>query len=136
MATYNKFNSFTQKLTDKAISFTVDVFKLALTNTAPVATNTVISNITQIANGNGYTTGGAVTTITETTSSGTVKESGTAVTWTGVTAPMGPFQYVVFYDSTTNDLVGWWDYGSAVTLQVGDTFTATPDVTNGLFTLT
>lgn len=136
MATYNKFNSFVQKLTDKGISFASDTFKVMLTNTAPVATNTVYSGIsgTEVANGNGYTTGGAVTTITESNTSGTVKEVGTAITWTA-SGSVGPLRYAVLYDSTTGDLVAWWDYGASITLNSGDTFTWTPDATNGIFQL-
>ncbi len=136
MASYNKFNSFVQKLTDKAISFASDTFKVMLTNTAPVDTNTTYTSISggEVSNGNGYTTGGAATTITETNTTGTVKEAGTAITWTASGA-LGPFQYAVLYDSTTGDLVAWWDYGSSVSLVNGDTFTWTPDPTNGIFQL-
>lgn len=134
MASFNKFNSFTQKLTDKAISFATDTFKVMLTNTAPVATNTVFSNLVDLSTANGYTAGGAVTTITESTSSGTVKEVGSAITWTASGA-VGPFRYAALYDSTTNDLIAWWDYGSSVTLANTETFTWTPDATNGIFTI-
>jgi hypothetical protein len=135
MATYNKFNSFPQKLTDKAIAMNADTFKFMLSNTAPVATNAVKTDITQISGVNGYTTDGTATTITESAASGTVTEKGTAVTWTASGGSIGPLRYVVFYDSTTSDLIGWWDYGSSITLNSGDTFTVTPDATNGIFQL-
>lgn len=133
---YNKFNSFVQNLTDKTQNFSADTFKVMLTNTAPVATNATYSAIsgTEVANGNGYTTGGTVTTITESNTSGVVKEVGTPITWTA-TGSVGPLRYAVLYNSTSGGLVGWWDYGSSVTLNSGDTFVWTPDPTNGIFQL-
>jgi hypothetical protein len=39
---------------------------------------------------------------------------------------VGPFQYVAIYNDTptspADPLIGWWDYGSALTLQNGETF--------------
>ena len=133
---YNKFNSFVQNLTDKTQNFSADTFKVMLTNTAPVATNATYSAISsnEVANGNGYTTGGAATTITETNTSGTIKEVGTAITWTA-SGSVGPLRYAVLYYSTSCGLVGWWDYGSSVSLNSGDTFVWTPDATNGIFQL-
>jgi hypothetical protein len=136
MAAYNKFNSFVENMPEKVYNLGSDVLKIALTNSAPVATNTVLANITQIANGNGYTTGGATVTVSASSqTSGTYKLVGSAAnpTWTA-SGSMGPFRYVVLYDDTaTNDeLIGWWDYGSAITLASGDTFTVVFDGTNGI----
>lgn len=134
MAAFNKFNSFPQKLTDKAISFAADTFKVMLSNTLPVATNAVKTDITEISAGNGYSAGGTVTTITESSSGGVVTVKGSAVVFTA-TGAVGPFEYAVLYDSTTNDLVGWWDYAAAVTMANTETFTVTFDSTNGIFKL-
>ena len=71
MAAYNKFNQFTKDLIDGVHDFDAHTFKVMLTNTAPVATNTVKANLTEISAGNGYTAGGTATTITTSTSSGT-----------------------------------------------------------------
>jgi hypothetical protein len=141
MATFNKFNNFVQYLGTGVMNLTSDTVKVMLTNTAPVATNNYYGDIssTELANGNGYTTGGATVTGTGwTNSSGTSSYAAGATTWTSVTGSMGPFRYVVYYDSTpaTNKpLIGWYDYGSALTLNGvnGDTFTTTP-ATN-LFTI-
>lgn len=137
MPAYNKFNSFPKKLTDKAIALNADTFKCMLTNTVPVSSNAVYTDVsgTELAGGNGYTTGGAVTTITESTSSGVVTEKGSTIVWTASGGTMGAFRYVIFYDSTTGDLVGWWDYGSSITLNSGETFTVTFDSVNGIFQL-
>lgn len=131
MAAFNKFNSFIEAAFEKKHDFSADVFKFMLTNTAPVATNTVKVNITEIAAGNGYTAGGTAQTITPSSQTGgtyTAVMSGNTV-FTAAGGSIGPFQYAVIYDDTaTNDeLVGWYDYGSAVTLLDGETFTINSD---------
>ena len=138
MATFNKFNQFTKDLIDGVHNFGSHSFKVVLTNTLPVNTNTILANITQIANGNGYTTGGTATTMSTSTSSGTAKFTGTDVVFTASGA-VGPFQYAVLYNDTptspVDPLVGWWTYASAVTLASGDTFTVDFDATNGIGTV-
>jgi hypothetical protein len=136
MAAYNKFNSFVEDLAEKVHNLGADTLKVALTNSAPVASNTVLANITQIAGSGGYTTGGATVTVsTSAQTSGTYKLVGSLAspTWTASGA-FGPFRYAVLYNSTaaSSQLIGWWDYGSAITLASGDTFTITLDGTNGI----
>ncbi len=131
MATQNKFNDFSEQLERGVHNFGSHVFKVALTNTAPVATNTILSDITQIANGNGYTTGGTATTVAISETSGTTTVTGTAVVFTSATGSMGPFRYAVLYnDSATSPLdalISWADYGSSITLDgaASETFTVT-----------
>ncbi len=137
MASFVKFNSFVEAVAEGVHNLGSDTLKVVLTNTLPSATDTQLSNITQISAGNGYTTGGETVTITSSAqSSGTYKLVGNDVTWTA-TGSVGPFRYVVLYnDTATNDeLIGYWDYGSAVTLANGDTFTADFDATNGILQL-
>jgi hypothetical protein len=137
MAAYNKFQAFVEYLAEKTFNLGTDVLKVALTNTVPVNTNTVLANITQIANGNGYTTGGTAATITSSVqTSGTYKLILVDVVFTASGA-MGPFQYAVLYsDTATNDeLIGWWDYGTPVTLESGDTFTVDFDASGGVLTI-
>jgi hypothetical protein len=62
MATFNKFDSFVEALAEKVHNLGSDVLKVALSNAAPSAANTQLSNITQISAGNGYTTGGSQAT--------------------------------------------------------------------------
>jgi len=131
MASASKFNNFVHNLSTKKIDASADTFKVMLTNTAPVATNSVYSDISgnELASGNGYTTGGGTVTGTGTSNaSGTETWAGSAYTWTSSTGSMGPFRYVVLYDSTATDLIEWWDYGSSLTLNGanGDQFTWTP----------
>ena len=127
MAVYNKFNDFSEQLANGVQNFATDVYKVALSNTAPVATNTILSNITQISAGNGYTSGGSTTTITLAEVTGTTTVSGTQVVFTASGGSIGPFRYIVLYNDTTTSpskpLVAWWDYGSSLTLADGETFT-------------
>lgn len=140
MAAGNKFQIFVQNLANGVMNFSSDTFKLMLSDTVPVATNTVYSNITEIGAGNGYTTGGAAVTLTSSTeASGTYKYIATAAnpTWTASGGAIAQFRYMVLYDTTpgTKPLVAWWDYGSEVNLSSGQTFVATLDSVNGVFQL-
>ena len=138
MATFNKFQSFVEIMAEKGHNLGSDVLKFALTNSAPVATNTVLANITQISGTNGYTTGGTAATITSSAqTTGTYKLDPPDVVFTASGGSMGPFRYVVLYnDTATNDeLIGWYDYGSAVTLANGETFTVDCDPTTGILTV-
>jgi hypothetical protein len=141
MASYQKFNAFVEYLLiAKAIDFDADTFKVMLCNTAPVSTNSVKADLTEISAGNGYTAGGTATTITHSRSTGTSKIVGTDVVFTAAGGSIGPFRYAVLYDDTpagtpTDPLVGFWDYGSSVTLADTETFTVDFDGTNGIFQL-
>ena len=137
MATFNKFDSFVEAVAEKVHNLGSDTLKVALTNSAPTASNTVLANITQIANGNGYTTGGATATQSSSSqASGTYKLVLADVVFTA-TGAMGPFRYAVLYnDTATNDeLIGYYDYGSSITLQSAETFTVDFDATNGVLTI-
>lgn len=127
MAAFNKFNSFVEALAEKVHNLGTDTLKVMLSNTAPVATNTVKANITEISAGNGYTAGGTAVTITSSSqSSGTYSLVGNDVVFTAAGGSIGAFRYVVLYnDTATNDeLIGWYDYGSSITLADTETFTA------------
>lgn len=138
MATFNKFHSFVEALAEKVHNLGSDTLKVMLTNSAPSASNTVKANITEISAGNGYTAGGSAASITSSAqTSGTYKLVLADVTFTA-TGTMGPFRYAVLYnDTASNDeLIGYWDYGSSVTLQNGETFTTDFDATSGVLTIT
>lgn len=139
MATFNKFNSFVEALAEKVHNLGSDTLKVMLTNTAPVATNTIKANLTEISAGNGYTAGGNTATVTSSAqTSGTYKlVLGDPTTWTASGGSIGPFRYAVLYnDTATNDeLIGWWDYGSSVTLAAGESFTVDFDPSTGVLTI-
>jgi hypothetical protein len=141
MASFNKFNAFSAYMPNGNVALGGDTVKFMLTNTAPTSSNGVYGDISgnELANGNGYSTGGATASLTSSSqTSGTYKyiASLASPTWTA-TGSMGPFRYVVAYDSSasTKVLIGWWDYGSSLTLSSTNTFTVTLDATNGVFQL-
>ena len=139
MAAFNKFNSFVEALAEKVHNLGSDTLKVMLTNTAPVATNTVKANLTEISAGNGYTAGGNTASVTSSSqTSGTYRLIlGDPATFTASGGSLGPFRYSVLYnDSTTNkELIGWWDYGSSITLASGESFAVDFDPTTGVLTL-
>lgn len=124
MATWTKFNSFVEALAEKVHNLGSDTIKIALTNTLPVASNTQLSDITQISGAGGYAPA-TVTINTSAQSGGTYTLAHDAVTFTASGAAFDQFQYAVLYnDTATNDeLIAWWNYGVGYTLADGDSFT-------------
>lgn len=108
---------------------TAQVYKVYLTNTAPVTTNTVYNTPADLSTSNGYTaTGTTIGTITGSQTTGTFSFSGgTNPLWTASGGSIGPFRYAVLYNSTsgTLPLIGWWDYTAAFTLTNGNAFQVT-----------
>lgn len=132
MATFNKFNSFVEAVAEKAHNLGADQLVVALTNTAPTAANTALTDITEIT----YTNLSSrnITTSSSAQSSGTYKLVLTDLVLTASGGSVGPFRYAAIYNdtSTTDLLVGYYDYGSSITLANGETFTLDLDGTNGL----
>lgn len=124
MPAFNKVNAFVEDLCKAVHNFGTHTFKVALTNTAPTAATTNLASITQIANGNGYTTGGtAMTVTTAAQASGTFTFAGNKVTFTATGAALPTFRYAVLYNDTaaSDQVVGYWDYGAGgVTLNDGE----------------
>ena len=141
MAAFNKFSSFVEQLAEKNFNLGSDTLKIVLTLTAPTSANTVLSDLTQIANGNGYTTGGTAVTISSSAqTAGVYKLACADVTFTAAGGAIAPFRYVVLYDDTAaspaDGLIGWWDYGSSLTLASGETFTVDFSAATGVLTIT
>jgi hypothetical protein len=138
MATFNRFHSFVEALAEKTHNLGSDTLTVALTNSAPLATNTQLSDITQISYTNiqnGTTTGRDLTGVTSAQTSGSYKLDANDLVLTA-TGTVPTFRYVVLYNNTaTNDeLIGYYDYGAAVDLLNGETFTITWDAA-GILTL-
>lgn len=137
MASFNKFNAFVENLAEKVFNLGSDTLKVMLTNTAPVAANSVKSDLTEISAGNGYTAGGTAASISSSAqTSGTYKLVLADVVFTA-TGAIGPFRYAVLYDDTaaSDQLIGWWDYGSSITITSGETFTVDFNASTGVMTL-
>ena len=111
-----------------------------LTNTAPVTTNSIKANLTEISAGNGYTAGGTAATVSSSAqTSGTYKLVLADVVFTASGGSIGPFRYAVLYNDTPTSpakpLIAWWDYGSSLTLASGESFTVDFDASAGVMTL-
>lgn len=138
MAAFQKFNCFTTDLTNAKHDFSSHIFKVMLTLAAPDATKTIKGNLSEIAAGNGYTAGGITVTVTKSNASGVEKITFSGdPQWTASGGSIAGFRYATIYNDTqTNDpLVGFYDYGSTVVLNVGESFTVDFDQTNGVFTI-
>jgi len=141
MATFTKFQPFVEKLAEKTFNLQSDTIRIALTNTAPVNTQSVFDSGTNHpppASANGYTAGGNTLTVSSSAqSSGTYKMVVADSVFTASGGNLGPFRYVVIYDDTAagDELIGYFDYGSSITLASGETFTFDADATAGLLTI-
>jgi hypothetical protein len=129
MATYNKFQDFSEQLVRGVHDWDAHTFKIALTNTAPTATDTTwnVTSHPAPAAANGYTAGGTATTIAVSETTGTTTVTGTQVVFTATAGGIGPFRYAILYNDTATSpadaCIAYWDYASSVTLADTETFT-------------
>jgi hypothetical protein len=134
MASFNKFQPFSADLANGVHNLASDQLVVALTNTAPTNTNGQLSQITEIT----YTNLSSrnITTTSSAQTSGTYRLIVADLELTA-SGSVGPFRYVVLYnDTSTNDrLIGFYDYGSSISLAASETFTIDFDGTNGVFSL-
>ena len=140
MAAFNKFDAFVEALAEKVHNLGTDTLKVYLTNDTPSGSGDAVkADLAEIAPGNGYTAGG--NTATQTSSSQTAGlyklVLADPTSWTASGGNIGPFRYAVLYNSTTasGNLIGWWDYGTSITLAAGDTFTVDFNPSTGVLTL-
>jgi hypothetical protein len=144
MATFVKLGGFVEHLAEKEHNLGSDQLTVALTNTAPGSESTpptgatgtnVLANLTQIS----YTNLSSrnITTSASAQSGGTYKLTLTDLVLTASGGPVGPFRYVYIYNdtSTSDKLIGYYDYGSEITLADGETFTINFDDSNGVLTV-
>jgi len=132
MATYSKFNSFVKALAEKVHNLGADTLTIALSAVAPVATNSVLADLTQIS----YTnlSARALTTASSAQTSGTYKLVVNDLTLTASGGAVASFRYISIYNDTASnkELIGFYDYGSTVTMADGDQFVLDFDGTNGV----
>lgn len=140
MATFTKFNAFTEHLAEGVHNLQTGALTLALcaAASAPVAANSVLADLTTIS----YTnlSSRALTTASSLQTAGVYKLTVNDLVLTASGGPVAAFRYVaVFNDTPTSPadpLIGFYDYGSALTLADGETFTFDADGTNGLLQIT
>lgn len=126
MATYNKFQDFSEQLVRGVHQIGTHVYKIALTNTAPTVSQTqwLLANHPAPAAANGYPSGGATTTLTVSETAGTTTVQGTEATFTATAGGIGPFRYAILYNDTATSPadagVAFFDYGSSITLNDGE----------------
>lgn len=129
MASFVKFQDFAEQLGKGVhqLHAAGHTLKVYLTNTTPSASADAVKvDLAEIATGNGYTGPEDIQNdYTETAGTGTL--TGTDVTITASGGSVGPFRYVVLYNddptSPADPLIGYWDYGSSITLSDGESFT-------------
>jgi hypothetical protein len=146
MVAYNSFNVFQEDLAKGVHNFAAagHTIRASLTNTAISSTMAVLSTLTVLSSGNGYTTGVDVQN-DEVRSGATATVFGVGFTITAASGAIGPFRYVVLDNSNTTSatrpLIGYWDYGSALTLNDTETLDvkfndAAVGTTGTIFTVT
>lgn len=128
MASFNKFEIFAKDVGNGVHNLGSDALTLALSDTAPdAATNETVADLTLITEQNGYTAT-ALSNVSFTESGGTASLSADDVTWTASGGSFGPFRYVILYNDTPSSpadpLIGYWDYGSSITVADGESFVA------------
>ena len=145
MASYNKVYQFVQELAQGYFNLSTsgDTLKIMLTNTLPTSTYKTSTDVSEISAGNGYSAGGSTCQITssvQTVGTFILLGPSAGVVYTASGCTIGPFRYPVLLDiSTTNvnkPLISWYDYGSAITLNSGETFTVSFDPSSGILQLT
>jgi hypothetical protein len=134
MASFTKFYCFVEDLAEKKHNLGSDVLTVALcaAANAPVLTNTVLANLTTIS----YTnlSSRVISTVSSSQTTGTYKLVLTDLTLSASGGAVAAFRYIVIYNETaTNDeLIGYYDYGSDLTLADGESLTLDFSATNGV----
>ena len=144
MATFYKFDQFVEDLAHQVHDLSSDAITIALTLTAPVQTNEILGNLTPIAYTNVVTTPNASrvcgTPTSSAQTSGVYKLTFADMTITATGGSIADFRYIVIYNDTPasplNPLIGWYDYGSTLSLSIGETLLIDWDASAGTLTIT
>ena len=142
MASYVKVNDFVEHLAEGAHDLDTDQLVVALSNTAPGSEasnplsdgNGLLANVTEIAYTNLSTRN--ITLSASTQTGGTYKLVLTDLVLTASGGAVATFRYIYIYNDGTvvlaNPLICHYDYGSALTLNDGESLTLDFDAANGL----
>ena len=134
MATFTKFQPFVEAMAEGVHNLGSNQLVVALTNTAPNATDATLSQITEIS----YTNCSSrnITTTSSAQTSGTYKLILADLVLTASGGSVGPFRYVVVYNDTSasDNLIAYYDYGSSITVASGETFTVDFNASTGFLT--
>jgi hypothetical protein len=127
MATFTKYQDTVQQIFTAIHNLTAagHVVKAAIHSDAPtVATDDELADLTQTS-GTGYTAGGEDIQNDMTEASGTATVTAVDVTWTGGAGGFTAARYISIHNdtSTTDKLLGSWDYGGNFTVANTETFT-------------
>ena len=142
MAAFNKYHTFIDEISKGGHNLqTPPALKVALTNTAPTQATDTVWNTTVApppAAANGYPSGGeSLAGVSGSTTGGVFKLVASDRVFTATAGGIGPFRYAILYNtSASNKVIGYYDYGSSITLNDTETFTVDFDATNGVLTLT
>ena len=146
MATFNKVNDFVKNAVHN-MDLESDQIVIALTNTAPASEssnptadgNGIVGNLTQVSYSN-LSGDRNVTTSSSSQTSGVYKLVLADKTLTASGGSIGPFRYVYLFNDTVTSpadpLIGYYDYGSSLTLNNGDSFTVDFSAANGVLQIT
>lgn len=140
MATYNKFQDFVEQLGKGVhqLHAAGHTLKVYASNAAPSASGDAVkADLAEITAQNGYPSGGSDVQNDYTEATGTGTLTGVDVVWTASGGSFGPLQYIALYNDTptspADPLISWWDYGSSISVNDGETFTV--DFGASIFTL-
>ena len=130
-----KINSFVENIAEGKINLGGTGLKVALTNTAHNSAWDELADLTEVSYT--YCSDRAITVSTSEQTSGTYKLVLTNLTLTATGGSVGAFRYIYIYDdaSTGDKLIGYYDYGSALTLADTNALLIEFDGTNGVLTL-
>jgi len=144
MASFNKVNDFVVNAVHN-MDLASDTLAVALTNTAPGSESSnptsdglgIVGNLTQISYSN--CSSRTLTTSSSSQSGGVYKLVVADLTLTA-SGTVGPFRYIYIFDDTVTSpadpIIGYYDYGTSLTLNNGDTFTLDFSPSNGVIQLT
>ncbi len=136
MASLQFFECFYEDIAEKVHNLGSDQLIIALSNSAPtVGTDDELADISEIS----YTNLSSrnLTTSSSAQTGGTYKLVLNDLVLTASGGAVAAFRYIVLYNgaAANDELIGYYDYGSSLTLNDGESLTIDFDGTNGVLQL-